>query len=1214
MNTLRTSRTRGSVQFCRLAGCLTALAIAAPVALQAQEATPAPAASAPAAEGKGTLTGRVLNASNGMYLSKAVVKVVGSDIEVITGEYGDFRIENLPVGEVTLQASYTGISPITLKATIEAGKVVDQEIKLGRARLVMDKTDKDAVILDEFQVQSERFKNATEIAINEERYSTTIKNVIAAEAFGDIPDGNIGEFVKYIPGVQIGTGYENAASNAADSNATSISVRGFDAINTNITIDGVPVTNASPASLTRATGLDMMSINNASRVEVIKVATPDLPSNSPGGQINLITRSAFEYVKPELSWKMGLTLNSENWRDTFKKTDGPANKATYKTLPAVDFSYVIPLNKKMGFSVSGGWSQTFNENHQGKSNYYYGNKGSTEYTQAKNDQGNTAINLSAFGGPNVVITTDPTDSTKKYISNFTTTSGDVLSVANPLLRQYQVTDTPNTVTRTSVGLKFDWRPTASQKVSVGYTAGMFDGVDAQRRLGFSMADGKVTGASKLPAAYSWASWGKDYAYSYVPQTIGSAKIEPKSQVEMTVTARDRESTSQTAYIDYVFKRSGWEIDALASGSRSAGAYKDTENGHFSEIRDVKISGGSLRFENIKDGIPGTIRVGDTAGTGFVDYSNLSSWGSLPAGAIAQSGKVNSIDQNVTMKLNIRRELDFFPFAWMNAAFKTGVYREQKMVKKWGNGTGYRYRYMGTSSIPITSLLEDNYQESPGMGNLPVQQWISPYKFYQLFQDDPTLFSDTYTPNVTTANSDNLLYHNYNEKTNTNKKFTETSDQYYAMIDGRALKNRLTWVTGLRTAIDSRTGYGPQIQNDWNYIKDKDGKIYRDSTYDKGVKFTGGDTTYKTSLGITDPLFNDPALRARLTAAGITIPDTPLVDALERRKIQYKTGDFRGKVKGKPSFMMSTAYDLTKDVALRLSFNRSYAQPEMENTLISQQNGGHTITEAAEIPNPVSHDKPMGTIKMLNPSLKPWTADSYDAQVTYYTPSGGKFGISGFYKTVKDFHETYVTYWDESGFEDILNDLQLDPSGFEGYKVETTFNGVGTAKTLGYEVEFNQNLKVLGGWGKYFQVFASYSHQYKKQQNVVNSLRTLINTARPTANDTASAGVNFARGRLSVLVRGLFTDTKYKANGSVYRYGDQDIIISDYNPAFTSLDLNIRYSFTPRYGLFFNARNFLNNSTTTQRYDAKTGVLPAWAKTTETKRFGVNCIVGITGRF
>jgi primosomal protein N' len=45
-------------------------------------------------------------------------------------------------------------------------------------------------------VASERYKNAAEIAINEERYSPTIKNVVAADAFGDISDGNIGEFVR----------------------------------------------------------------------------------------------------------------------------------------------------------------------------------------------------------------------------------------------------------------------------------------------------------------------------------------------------------------------------------------------------------------------------------------------------------------------------------------------------------------------------------------------------------------------------------------------------------------------------------------------------------------------------------------------------------------------------------------------------------------------------------------------------------------------------------------------------------------------------------------------------------------------------------------------------------------------------------------------------------------------------------------------------------
>ena len=1219
MNSTRTVRTSRSTaarssQLCSLAACLSALALALPTLASAQEAAPQPAASnvTPSvhAEGKGAISGRILNSGNGMYLSKALVVVEGTNIEALTEEYGNFELRDLPAGPVSLKISYTGLVTQSIMVTVEAGKTLEQEFKLGRSKLTAGKQDKDTVALDEFVVDSDRFRNATEIAINEERYSPTIKNVIAADAFGDIPDGNIGEFVKYIPGVQISTGYENAASNAADSNATSISVRGFDATFTSITIDGVPVTNASPSSLTRATGLDMMSINNASRVEVIKVATPDLPSNSPGGQINLITRSAFEFSRPEINWKIGVTMNSENSRDLLKKTDGPADKKTYKTLPSADFSVTIPLSSRMGFSVSGGWSQTFNSNYQGKSDYLYGNLGATGYTTAKNDLSSAAVNLSPYGGPNVVITTDPTDTTKKYISPFASIKGVALDVTNPLLYRYQVTDTPNTVTRTSLGMKFDWKPTTNQKLSVGYSGGLFTGVDAQRRLMFNMTTGKI-GTANLGAKESYADWGPDYVYSYKPVAAAGtvAALAPKSQAQMTVTARDRDSNSNTAYVDYSFVRGPWCFDALVSASRSSGAYKDVENGHFSEVDSVSVSGSSLAFEGIKGGIPTTIRMGDTAGTGALNFNKLSSWGNLSTGANVKSGSVHSVDQDVMMRFNLRRDLDFIPSnKWISASFKTGFYRDQKMNEKWGRGTGYKYRYLGTTA-PLSNFLETNYVAAPGLGNLGIQEWFSPAKIYEYYLANPTLFSDTYMVS-NTSTTDNYVLSNYNELMNTNKKYTETSDQYFAMMDGKALHNRLSWVFGGRESVDSREGFGPMVDANWSFVRNADGSIYKkDSVYTTGIKIDSA----------TSPLFTDTALQARLKTAGLSFPTAPILDVVERRKMQYKRGEFKGSVKGKPSMMASFAYDLTKDLELRLSYNRSYAKPEMENTLVTEVNG-FAITEDSSVSGASSatHTKPLGEIKMKNPSLKPWTADSYDGQLAYYTPSGGKFAVSGFYKTVKDFHENYALYWDEAGYGEILKALGLqsdvNETTWEGYKISTTENGIGTAKTLGYELEANQNLKAIGGWGKYFQVFASYSHQYNKQENIVNSLRTLVNTGRPTSKDTASAGLNFSKNRLSVLLRGLYTDTKYKGSASIYRYNNEDIVLASWIPAVVNVDLNIRYSFTKRYGLFFNARNVFNVSQDLQRYDTETGYVPGYARNIETKRFGVNMVIGVTGSF
>jgi hypothetical protein len=41
------------------------------------------------------------------------------------------------------------------------------------------------------------------IAINEKRFAADIRDVIAADEFGPMADGNVGELLKHVPGVAL---------------------------------------------------------------------------------------------------------------------------------------------------------------------------------------------------------------------------------------------------------------------------------------------------------------------------------------------------------------------------------------------------------------------------------------------------------------------------------------------------------------------------------------------------------------------------------------------------------------------------------------------------------------------------------------------------------------------------------------------------------------------------------------------------------------------------------------------------------------------------------------------------------------------------------------------------------------------------------------------------------------------------------------------------
>jgi hypothetical protein len=44
------------------------------------------------------------------------------------------------------------------------------------------------------------------MAINEQRFATNIKSVMSTDSFGEIAEGNVGDFAKFLPGVTIDYG------------------------------------------------------------------------------------------------------------------------------------------------------------------------------------------------------------------------------------------------------------------------------------------------------------------------------------------------------------------------------------------------------------------------------------------------------------------------------------------------------------------------------------------------------------------------------------------------------------------------------------------------------------------------------------------------------------------------------------------------------------------------------------------------------------------------------------------------------------------------------------------------------------------------------------------------------------------------------------------------------------------------------------------------
>ena len=297
-----------------------------------------PAACALAQTGPGIIEGRIVNARTGEFLEGARVRLGTSAVEAFSDSGGFYRLAPAPAGPAQVSVFYTGLPTVTLQVQVAAGQPSRLDVSLGAS----------AVQLDAFRVATSREMDASALAINEQRFASNIKNVLSTEEFGNVAEGNVAEFLKFLPGVTI---------DYTGGNAREISINGVPADNVPVTLDGFSIASAPGAATGRSVQSDMISINNLSRIEIAYSPTPESQGSALAGSVNMVPRSAFERARPVLNASVYVILR-DNARD-FNKVPGPKPSPTRNVHPGFDFSYVAPVNSRFGYTLSAGTSTNY---------------------------------------------------------------------------------------------------------------------------------------------------------------------------------------------------------------------------------------------------------------------------------------------------------------------------------------------------------------------------------------------------------------------------------------------------------------------------------------------------------------------------------------------------------------------------------------------------------------------------------------------------------------------------------------------------------------------------------------------------------------------------------------------------------------------------------------------------------------------------------------
>ncbi len=290
----------------------------------------------------GSVEGRVFNAATGSTLRNARVSVEGSDRQVLTDDFGSYRLA-VPVGTARLQVTYVGFDAQSATITVPAGSAASRDFELTVTGTSRPSATEETVKLNDFTVVADREMSAQAIALNERRAAPNIKQVVAYDEFGDRGNEDIGEFMRFLPGVGIVDGGQTASS---------LTLRGFPDNNSTMQMDGADIASARGNSRTQSL-LDV-STANISRVEVTKVPTPDMPASGLGGSINIITKSGFEARKPVFNYRVYFITDSYTGLTLDGGPRGPTKKLSPSMQqPSYDFTYLLPVSKTFALSFGG---------------------------------------------------------------------------------------------------------------------------------------------------------------------------------------------------------------------------------------------------------------------------------------------------------------------------------------------------------------------------------------------------------------------------------------------------------------------------------------------------------------------------------------------------------------------------------------------------------------------------------------------------------------------------------------------------------------------------------------------------------------------------------------------------------------------------------------------------------------------------------------------
>ena len=219
---------------------------------------------------KGKVEGRLSKEK----MSGAFVSCTGNGhtYNTTTDPDGEFKFRDLPMGSYDINIEYVGFANYQTHVDLLNNKKLELKIQL----------EEHGKNLSTVQVYGKISEEDEQGAIQKEKHSPNIVNVISAQAIEKSPDINAANVLQRMSGLTI-------QRNGGADEAYPI-IRGLDPRYNNTLINGIKIT--SPDDKSRYVPLNIVPSDLLGSIEVSKTLTPEMEGDAIGGTVNLVMKDA----------------------------------------------------------------------------------------------------------------------------------------------------------------------------------------------------------------------------------------------------------------------------------------------------------------------------------------------------------------------------------------------------------------------------------------------------------------------------------------------------------------------------------------------------------------------------------------------------------------------------------------------------------------------------------------------------------------------------------------------------------------------------------------------------------------------------------------------------------------------------------------------------------------------------------------------------------